>query len=63
MWTLKETNGTHYDKFILLSFTGETRILGIIESVFQDISSNTQFDIAHPTVGAKCIGSNTYAQV
>jgi hypothetical protein len=64
MWTLKETiNEPHYDKFVVLSFTGETRILGILESVIQDLSSNTQFDIKHATVGAKCIGSNTYAQV
>jgi hypothetical protein len=69
MWTLSNqpahlnNNCARYDKFLALSFTGQTKFMNIGSEDITDVSGAVAFETSLPTLAIFCIAPHTYVQV
>eukprot|EP01080_Neovahlkampfia_damariscottae_P007699 gene7699-12165_t len=62
MWSLKSTFSSKFEKYLVMSFIGETRILGIENEDLSEVD-NLPFDQNVPTVACGTTLSNSHVQI
>eukprot|EP01080_Neovahlkampfia_damariscottae_P003640 gene3640-6456_t len=65
LWTLSQSSKEHgsFNKFIVMSFISETRIMGSLDSQIEDVSFNSCFETNSATIEAGHIKENVYVQI
>jgi DNA damage-binding protein 1 len=62
MWSLKSKFSSKFEKYLVMSFIGETRLLGIEDENLSEIDT-LPFDQTMPTIACGTMSSNVHIQI
>jgi hypothetical protein len=64
LWLLPQENSSeNFNKFIVMSFISETRIMGSIDSQIEDVSFQTCFETNSSTIDCALMKNGVYVQI